>query len=186
MNALHLSFYFGALLSVVAALLSALRGKVLFYESSQVAVAVILQTSEPIELWELFVKAWKRLNRVSEVQLSTLGFTLPELYALKVLEKRGGCKMIELAKELLVTQPAVTALIDSLEERGLVERTRSNEDRRVVFVRITEKGSQVLKEIVKKRKEFMRRMTQALSQDELAQLVNILTKLSAQAEKILK
>jgi Transcriptional regulators len=94
--------------------------------------------------------------------------------------------MIELAKELLVTQPAVTALIDSLEERGLVERTRSNEDRRVVFVRITEKGSQVLKEIVEKRKEFMRRMTQALSQDELAQLVNILTKLSAQAEKILK
>jgi DNA-binding MarR family transcriptional regulator len=46
---------------------------------------------------------------------------------------------------MITRDPDVTRLLDRLEDRGLAERTRSREDRRVITTRITDGGLQVLK-----------------------------------------
>ncbi len=51
-----------------------------------------------------------------------------------------GLQPSELGELLKLTRPTVTTLVNSLEEQHLVERINDDEDRRVVFVRPTEKG----------------------------------------------
>lgn len=58
-----------------------------------------------------------------------------------------GLQPSELGDLLKLTRPTVTTLVNSLEEHGLVERMNDDEDRRVVFVRPTERGVSLVKQI---------------------------------------
>jgi len=49
----------------------------------------------------------------------------------------------DLARELMADTGAMTRMLDRLEDKGFVERTRSSEDRRVVQVALTLKGKQL-------------------------------------------
>ena len=53
----------------------------------------------------------------------------------------------EIGRRMIERSPDVTRRIDGLEKLGLVERSRSTEDRRVVISRITRKGLDVLEQI---------------------------------------
>ena len=58
-----------------------------------------------------------------------------------------GIQPSELGEMLRLTRPAVTTLVNSLEEHHLVERINDDEDRRVVFVRPTEQGLALVKQV---------------------------------------
>ena len=60
--------------------------------------------------------------------------------ALKLLSDNGKIPMGHLAESLNVTAPAITTMIDKLEQDMYVERFRNHHDRRIVKVDITEKG----------------------------------------------
>jgi len=51
----------------------------------------------------------------------------------------------EIGERMIERDPDITRLVDRLETRGLVKRTRSRQDRRVVEVGITEKGTMLLR-----------------------------------------
>jgi DNA-binding MarR family transcriptional regulator len=53
----------------------------------------------------------------------------------------------EIGRRMIERSPDITRRIDGLEKLGLVERTRSTEDRRVVITRITQKGLDVLERL---------------------------------------
>jgi len=56
----------------------------------------------------------------------------------------GGLPSTEIAGRMVTRVPDITRLVDRLEATGLVERSRTSEDRRVVIVCITAKGLDVL------------------------------------------
>jgi DNA-binding MarR family transcriptional regulator len=61
------------------------------------------------------------------------------------LEEVGGTsRMSEVAGGILASKSGLTRVIDRMEETGLVQRERSKEDRRVVLVQITPRGSEAL------------------------------------------
>ena len=72
--------------------------------------------------------------------------------------------------------PNTTRMIDKLYDNGYVERERSEKDRRMVFVRITDKGLNVMSQVDKIHPDFLK-FTNNLSEDELAQVVDLLEKL---------
>lgn len=53
----------------------------------------------------------------------------------------------EIADRMITRDPDITRLLDRLEDRGLVARSRDREDRRVITTRITEKGMRLLEEL---------------------------------------
>jgi DNA-binding MarR family transcriptional regulator len=79
-------------------------------------------------------------------RLVRLGISMAQLNILYTLHRSGEMSMSRLADALNVSLSNATGLVDRLEERGLIERVRVPEDRRVVRVRIAEAGERVLEE----------------------------------------
>jgi DNA-binding MarR family transcriptional regulator len=70
-----------------------------------------------------------------------------------------------------------TGLIDRVEERGFVERTRIPTDRRMVMVRLTPAGRQMLDEIETLREQFLRRVLDRLDPTQLTGLAKAMADL---------
>lgn len=86
------------------------------------------------------------LNRALEDACTTHGITHDQYNVLRIL--RGahpkGHPRYAIAERLIDRSPDVTRLLDRLERDGLVERYRSDEDRRLSISRITERGIELL------------------------------------------
>lgn len=69
------------------------------------------------------------------------------LLAVRSLEAAHGPTIGELADHLLIRHHSAVGLIDRMEERGLIERIRANDDRRQVQVRLTPLGAEKLERL---------------------------------------
>lgn len=72
------------------------------------------------------------------------GMSLTALAALSTLERLGGARVGELAESENVTQPAMTQFVSRMQAQGLVERHPDPDDRRVVVVRLTTEGRELV------------------------------------------
>ncbi len=82
--------------------------------------------------------------------------------------------MSEVAEGLNVTTPAVTGLVDKLEKRGLVERVRDSQDRRVVRVRLAPHAQQIAEAHIAERRSRMREVLATLTPEEQRTFVKTL------------
>lgn len=80
----------------------------------------------------------KRLSRET-------GLSSPQLVVLRAIDELGEVTTRALSRHVSLSQPTVTTILDRLEARGLVERYRSQKDRRIVHSRLTRNGSKTLK-----------------------------------------
>ncbi|KRN18681.1 MarR family transcriptional regulator [Lacticaseibacillus camelliae] len=69
-----------------------------------------------------------------------LGLTRLQGLALRSVNQRPGITMTELAQQIGITNPQLTRIVTTLEDRGLVKREHNPENRRVVNVQSTEQG----------------------------------------------
>jgi DNA-binding MarR family transcriptional regulator len=73
------------------------------------------------------------------------GLTGSQLWAIKILAEASPMNVTELARRMYLHPATMVGLLDRLEAKGLVQRTRSNKDRRVVHVQITAEGEEVVR-----------------------------------------
>ena len=102
-----------------------------------------------------------------------------ELLALVLLQRHGERTMSELAEALGAPLSTASGIGERLARRGLVRRHRRPEDRRVVAVRLTKKGEAAAGKLREQFDGLLRRVAAALTEDELAQLLALLAKVSA-------
>jgi len=72
------------------------------------------------------------------------GLTVPQLIILKELKANGTISVGDLAKNIDLTHATVTSILDRLVKLEYVERTRSDTDRRRVYVEISKKGIDIV------------------------------------------
>ncbi|MEO1271208.1 MAG: MarR family transcriptional regulator [Myxococcota bacterium] len=87
-----------------------------------------------------------------------------------------GLPMLAIADRLVNRVPDVTRLVDRMERRGWVTRTRSQEDRRVVLVNITREGK-ALASVQVSLKKFHKKQFGHMNNDELLELNLLLQRL---------
>jgi long-chain acyl-CoA synthetase len=87
------------------------------------------------------VAAW--LSKRVEVALAQVELTLPQYRVLGILAE-GSAAASGLADRLAVRRPSITALVDGLVARGLVDRRQEDTDRRRVELRLTPEGASTL------------------------------------------
>ncbi len=96
--------------------------------------------------------------------------TKGQLKLLRVLMTRQRCTMQELADQLKVAPPTVTAMVKRLLTQGFVERIRDEQDWRVVWVMATERGQRAASLYEEFWRTNFQRLLDHLSREELAQL----------------
>ncbi len=74
------------------------------------------------------------------------GLTLAQYQVITMVLGRERCSQKQIADHLGVTGPTVVRIIDALEKKELVRRTRNGQDRRIVLVSLTDKGVEVQQE----------------------------------------
>ncbi len=106
------------------------------------------------------------------------GISGPQYKVLRILRGHGGAGLPTqlIAGQMVSHMPDITRLVDRLEGAGLVERTRTPEDRRVVLVRITAKGLDLLTALDQPVLDLHTRLLGHLTAQELALLSRLLVK----------
>lgn len=99
------------------------------------------------------------------------GISMTHLHILWVLEHHGDLTMSRLADMLDVSVSNATGLVDRMEERGLVERARVPDDRRVVIVRASAEGARIRDEIEALKQDRMRAILGRLRPDQLTRVL---------------
>jgi DNA-binding MarR family transcriptional regulator len=100
------------------------------------------------------------------------GISLGHLQILWILQEHGPLPVSRLAAWLGIGLPNATGLLDRMEQRGLVERLRDANDRRVVLVRQTDLGRATVAEVDGWRAGLVEQLLAPLPSDQLAALLD--------------
>ncbi|MDD5542264.1 MAG: MarR family transcriptional regulator [Acidobacteriia bacterium] len=113
-----------------------------------------IQQKKPFESLEAEVflsleRTADQLLRRAEAELKTHGLSPTQYNVLRILRGAGpaGLACSQIAERMVTRDPDITRLLDRLEHRGLVRRARELKDRRVIMVRISPHGLQLLKRL---------------------------------------
>ena len=109
--------------------------------------------------------------------LKNFDITTPQFLALQVLRDEPGITMGELCEKLFLACSTATDLVDRMEKNGYVNRQRDLEDRRVIRLFITEKGEEIIHEVILARRRYVEQILKQLSAEEIEQLATSLEKL---------
>lgn len=89
-------------------------------------------------------RVFQAINGYSKNVERATGLTGPQLWAMKLLAGSSSIKASELARRMFLHPATVVGIIDRLENKDLVTRIRSKEDRRVVHIELTGLGKDVI------------------------------------------
>lgn len=133
--------------------------------------------SEVDAIVETIIYLYTESRRLTKGMAAQFGLTGPQLTVIKLLEELGDLSLSSLSERIRAQNSTVTGIIDRMEREGLVRRERSTTDRRVVYIRLSDKGEKLAKNIQVEPMEIFRSALTSLTPADLAELLRILTKL---------
>ncbi|WP_129409402.1 MarR family winged helix-turn-helix transcriptional regulator [Marinitoga lauensis] len=94
---------------------------------------------------------------------------------LQIIYFRGPKRVTDISIALGITKSTTTGLINRLENSGYLQKTKDEKDKRVTTIQITQKGENVIKEVIKARVEFMNKVLSQIENPEklMNQLKNL-------------
>ena len=104
--------------------------------------------SEHTPCWQDVLVELRKVIRATDLQskrvVKACGLTIPQVMVLRAIKTLGDVTVKRISDDVSLSQATVTTILNRLEERKLVERVRSNSDRRIVNARLTEEGDHLL------------------------------------------
>lgn len=109
------------------------------------------------------------------------GLTPQQYNVLRILRGagKGGLPTLEIVDRMVERTPGITRLIDRMLKKGLVERERSDDDRRVVFARLTRMGRSLVDSLDEPVAEAARHSLGKLRKKDFAPLLEMLDRIRA-------
>jgi DNA-binding MarR family transcriptional regulator len=138
------------------------------------------------QILEAILYLYTESRRITKEVARQAELTGPQLTVLKMLEGVGDLSLSGLSERIRAQNSTVTGIIDRMEREGLVARVRSTEDRRVVHIRLTDKGARIARDIPVEPMEIFRSALEGLSAGETRDLLRILTKIAKSVRSIVK
>ncbi|MBA7525514.1 hypothetical protein ES705_17665 [subsurface metagenome] len=100
-----------------------------------------------------------------------------QMHYLEVISNLDNPNLSELATELNLSKPSITAIIDKFEEKGFIRKVKSDEDRRVSHIHMAQKGKEIEKVHSKIHMRISNMFTSTHAEGELKSLINLLRKI---------
>ena len=109
--------------------------------------------------------------------LSNYTITPPQFIALQWLHESGDMTIGDLSTKMYLAFSTTTDLVDRMEKNELVQRVRDENDRRVVRIHLLSEGERIIQEVIIKRQDYLRDITEEFNEEEFEQLSRTLQKL---------
>jgi MarR family 2-MHQ and catechol resistance regulon transcriptional repressor len=135
-------------------------------------------SSYTTSLWVRFLRFSLLSHKKLEDDLDKLGLTPPQFYVLATIGYAGGLPFGEIGAKMMVTVSNLTGIVDRLEEKKLVSRKRDENDRRVVYVMLTEKGAKLYKNTIPLFEKSVGQIFSSLDKPQQKELSVLLRKLN--------
>lgn len=124
------------------------------------------------EVGRLIFELGKLMRQYMRKNFEHEGITMPQSSVLGMLMKNGEMKITELSSKLMLSNSTVSGMIDRLEKQQLVERRRSEEDRRIVYVKVSPKFLEMHKESHKKIEKSFEELLDTGTPEELEKIID--------------
>ena len=124
----------------------------------------------------LLTKARNLITTEMDTALKDLDITGPQMGILLAMQRGLASTPFELSKMLSVDTGLMTRMLDKLETKGLLERSRSVDDRRVVNLVLTKKGEAIAAEIPTIAPEVLNVRLKKFTKAEFDELCRLLNK----------
>lgn len=108
-----------------------------------------------------------RLARELRKETEQLGVTARQVTLLWLVKRSPGLSLAELASEEGISPPAMSGHVDRLERAGLLQRVRSEDDRRRVGLRLTDEGERLMRRVRARRTTWLANRLAALDPSDL-------------------
>jgi MarR family transcriptional regulator, organic hydroperoxide resistance regulator len=126
---------------------------------------------------DLIIENAKKLFFPEEWINLDLKFSKFEMFTMMYLDKRNEMTMSELVEYLNSPMSTATGIADRLVKKGYILRDRSESDRRIVILRLTEEGSRLIKNFKDMIAEYLNMILDDLTDEEKKFLVHIILKI---------
>ena len=129
---------------------------------------------------EVLVRLFRNINIIEERAICSGEYkdvTANDMHVIEAVDMEGARNMTSVAKTLGVTTGTLTIAVNSLVKKGYVERVRSEEDRRVVLISLSEKGRKAYLHHQRFHEQMIEAIVEEMSAEEQVVLEKALVKL---------
>jgi MarR family transcriptional regulator, organic hydroperoxide resistance regulator len=133
-----------------------------------------------MEVSKLFKEVMLLLKHNMSKVFEDCGITAPQGMVIGTLSKFGKMKISELSTNLGLSNSTVSGILDRLEKQEMIERERSEEDKRVVYVSVTQKFAEMHQDFQKKLDDNMGNIMNRAVPEDIQKIIegfNVLKKL---------
>ena len=130
---------------------------------------------------EVLVRLFRDIMDIEQQAIITQEFnniTNNDMHVIEAIGIGAPKNMSSIARELSVTVGTLTIAMNSLVKKGYVTRQRGKEDRRVVYISLSEKGKEAYEHHAEFHQEMIASVVSGLSENEVEVLIKALTKLN--------
>jgi DNA-binding MarR family transcriptional regulator len=138
----------------------------------------MLTISDPVTVANQLRPVLLQLNRHLRRELAPLGITGGQAALMHAIRCNPGIGVRDLAVREGVSTAGMSTALTRLEKAGLLQRTRSGDDRRRVGLELTEQGERVLRSARSRRTAWLAARLKRLSAEELAAVENVIDPLT--------
>ena len=129
-----------------------------------------------LKAFVVLMKASKTVEDQVKKDISSYDMKTSEFTVLEALYHKGEQTVREISNAVLINIGSITYVIDKLEAKGLLERSNCKDDRRVIYIQITDQGTQLMDEIFPKHQKVIENIFANINTQEKEFLIDILKK----------
>ncbi|MFC4559562.1 MarR family winged helix-turn-helix transcriptional regulator [Virgibacillus kekensis] len=131
----------------------------------------------------VLMRASKSVEERVKKDIKRYDVSVTEFTILEALFHKGDLTVNQICDAVLINSGSMTYVIDKLEKKGLLERTVSEKDRRVVHVSITEQGKELMDDIFPQHQQVIEEIFESVSDGEKEMLISILKRVGLEGTK---
>jgi DNA-binding MarR family transcriptional regulator len=121
-------------------------------------------------------KTSKKMANMFNERLIPLGVTRVQWIAMYYLLKYGDMSQKELGERMGTKESTVARLLDRMEDEGLIQRTKDEEDRRVKYIKLTQKGTERIEELLPEGQKMSEFFSIGITEEEVEVFKRVLEK----------
>jgi MarR family transcriptional regulator, 2-MHQ and catechol-resistance regulon repressor len=138
-------------------------------------------------LWLVLSRCYRTLSQIAERSIAGTGLCLSDFAALEALLHKGPLTITEIQAKVLLASGSMTAAVDRLEQKGLIERGPAPLDRRAKLLHLTPQGRRTVDAAFHRHAAELESAMAVLSQPEKRRMHALLKKLGLfAAESVLE